>query len=269
MQQQDYQGRVVVISGAASGIGRALALQFAAAGARLALSDINSAGLAETLALLPAGSEARTYPLDVSSREAVFAHAEQVRRDFGAAHLLINNAGTTLVGSIVHTSIEEYEWQLGINLWGVIYGTKAFLPLMLAQRDGCIVNISSVFGLIGFPLQSAYNISKFGVRGFTECLWSELQGTGVEAVCVHPGGIRTNIEKAGRRVQAAGQEEDAFAAMGEKMLRTSPDDCARQIIAGLRAGKRRIHPGYLASTLFWLARLLPNSYPSLLRWLAR
>ena len=132
MSQQDFQGRVVVITGAGSGIGRALAQQFAAAGARLALSDINQAGLDETLALLPSAVEARAYKLDVSSREAVFAHADEVKRDFGAAHVLINNAGASIVGTIAHTSIEEFEWQLGINLWGVIYGTKAFLPMMLA-----------------------------------------------------------------------------------------------------------------------------------------
>ncbi len=106
----------------------------------------------------------------------MFAHADDVKRDFGTAHLVVNNAGATVVGTVEHLSIEEIEWQLGINLWGVIYGTKAFLPMMLAQREGCIVNISSVFGLVGFPLQSAYNISKFGVRGLTECLWSELDG---------------------------------------------------------------------------------------------
>ena len=265
MSQQDFQGRVVVITGAGSGIGRALAQQFAAAGARLALSDINQAGLDETLALLPSAVEARAYKLDVSSREAVFAHADEVKRDFGAAHVLINNAGASIVGTIAHTSIEEFEWQLGINLWGVIYGTKAFLPMMLEQRDGCIVNISSVFGLIGFPLQGAYNISKFGVRGFTECLWTELEGSGVRAVSVHPGGIKTNIEKAARRVKAAGKEEEIFSSAGERMLITPPADCAADILQGMRRGQRRILTGNLSGTLFWLSRLFPNSYPAILR----
>ena len=269
MSKQDYQGRVVVITGAGSGIGRALAHQFAGAGARLALSDVNRSGLDETLAGLPKGCEARGYVLDVSSKEAVLAHAEEVRRDFGTAHVLINNAGATIVGTIAHTSIEEFEWQLGINLWGVIYGTKAFLPMMLVQRDGCIINISSVFGLIGFPLQGAYNISKFGVRGFTECLWAELEGTGVQAVCVHPGGIRTNIEKAGRRVKASGSEEEKFAGQGDKMLTTPPEECAADILAGLRRGQRRILTGNLSRTIFWMSRLLPNAYPALLRRLTR
>ncbi len=269
MSPNDFYNKVVVITGAGSGIGRALSLQFAAAGARLALSDVNRAGLDETLALLPSSSEARGYSVDVSSRDAVYAHAEDVRRDFGTAHLLINNAGAALIGTIAHTSIEELEWQIGINLWGVIYGTKAFLPMMLEQRDGCIVNISSVFGLIGFPLHGAYNISKFGVRGFTECLWNELEGTGVRAVCVHPGGIKTNIGKAGRLVKDAGKEEAIFSALADKMLLTPPEECAADILKGVLSGKRRILTGHKSSTMYWLARLLPNSYPTIIRFIAR
>lgn len=215
-------GKVVVVTGAGSGIGRALAEQFAAKGARLALSDVNADGLRGTVERLPAGTEVRAYPLDVSRREAVFAHADDVRRDFGTAHVVVNNAGTSIVGTFEHLTVEEIEWQLGINLWGVIYGCKAFLPMMLEQRDGVLVNISSVFGLLGFPLQSAYNISKFGVRGLTECLWSELDGTGVHAVCVHPGGIRTNIEKAARRCAASGADEAVFEGLGNHLLVTPP-----------------------------------------------
>jgi short-subunit dehydrogenase len=264
-----FANKVVVITGAGSGIGRALAQQLATRGARLALSDISAAGLAETMRSLSAGADARSYAVDASSRQAVFAHAEDVKRDFGTAHFVINNAGATMVGTVEHLSIEEIEWQLGINLWGVIYGTKAFLPMMLAQREGCIVNISSVFGLVAFPLQSAYNISKFGVRGLTECLWSELDGTGVRAVCVHPGGIRTNIEKAGRRCAASGAEEAAFDGLAEKLLVTPPEKCAADIIAGVERGRKRILTGHKSTTLFWLSRLLPNAYPAILRALAK
>jgi NAD(P)-dependent dehydrogenase (short-subunit alcohol dehydrogenase family) len=259
-----FSGKVAVVTGAGSGIGRALAQQLAAKGARLALSDVNSAGLAETMKSLPAGTDARSYAVDVSKREAVFGHAEDVKRDFGTAHFVFNNAGTSVVGTVEHLSIEEIEWQLGINLWGVIYGTKAFLPTLLAQREGCIVNISSVFGLIGFPLQSAYNISKFGVRGLTECLWSELDGTGVRAVVVHPGGIRTNIEKAARRCAAAGEEESVFEGLGEKMLVTPPEDCAAVILSGVERGKRRVVTGSWSTRFFWMSRFLPNSYPALI-----
>lgn len=260
-----FINKIVVITGAASGIGRSLAQQLAAKGARLALSDINTSGLEETMQSLPIGCDARAYTLDTSIREAVFAHAEDVRRDFGAAHFVFNNAGATVVGTIAHLSIEEIEWQLGINLWGVIYGTKAFLPMMLEQREGRIVNISSVFGLVGFPTQGAYNIAKFGVRGLTECLWTELEGTGVQAICVHPGGIATNIDKAGRRCAAAGPEEDRFDNAAKNLLLTPPDECAADIIAGLERGDNRILTGHKSTTLYWLSRLLPNSYPSVLK----
>ncbi|MHB9801080.1 SDR family NAD(P)-dependent oxidoreductase [Pseudomonas sp. MT3] len=262
-----FENKVVVITGAGSGIGRALAVQFAEVGARLALSDINAAGLEETLTQLAPGADARAYLLDVSARDAVFAHADEVLRDFGAVHYVINNAGATVVGSVANTGIDEYEWQLNINLYGVLYGTKAFLPMLLRQAEGCIVNISSIFGLFAYPCQSAYNMSKFAVRGLTECLWQELRGTGVRAVCVHPGGIRTNIERAGRRVKLAGELEGIFADKAHKLLVTPPEQCATDIIVGLRKGKKRILTGHLSRTTFWLVRLLPNAYPAILRWL--
>lgn len=263
------RGRTVVITGAGSGIGRELALQLADQGARLALSDVNTDGLQETLRLLVPGSEAKGYQLDVSSRDAVRKHASDVLRDFGNVHLLINNAGVTLVGSVAQTSIEEFEWLMGINLWGVIYTTKAFLPAMLEQRDGCIVNISSVFGLIGFPLQGAYNVTKFGVRGFTECLWSELEGTGVRAVSVHPGGIRTNIDHSARLAAAADPEASVTDMFGKLNLATPPQQCAAEIIQGIRKGRRLILTGHKSRTLQWLARLLPERYPSLIKMRGR
>jgi NAD(P)-dependent dehydrogenase (short-subunit alcohol dehydrogenase family) len=264
-----YKGKVAVVTGAASGIGRALAQQFAAKGAKVAISDINDAGLKETLKSLPRGAKARSYRVDASSRQAVFKHAADVKRDFGTAHFVFNNAGVTIVGTIAHLSIEEIEWQLGVNLWGVIYGTKAFLPMMLAQREGCIVNISSVFGLVSFPAQGAYNISKFGVRALTECLWSELEGTGVRAVCVHPGGIRTNIEKAGRRCAAADDDEGHFEGAADRLLITPPETCAADILAGVERGKRRIITGHKSTSLWWLSRWLPNRYPAVLKALAK
>ncbi len=264
-----FEGKVAVVTGAGSGIGRALACQLATKGARVAASDIDRASLDETLAMLPVGTAARGYVLDVAKREAVFAHAEDVRRDLGTAHFVFNNAGATVVGTIDHLSIEEIEWQLSINLWGVIYGTKAFLPMMLAQREGCIVNISSTFGLVGFPTQGAYNISKFGVRGLTECLWTELHGTGVRAVCAHPGGIRTNIGKVGRHSARYGPVEERFDGIVQKLLLTPPEDCARDILAGVERGDSRILTGHKSTTLHWLSRLLPSRYPAVLRALAR
>lgn len=263
-----FKDKVAVVTGAGSGIGRALALQLGAAGARLALSDIDAAGLSQTMRQLPPGTQSRGYALDVASREAVFDHADDVRRDFGTAHFVFNNAGVTMVGTFEHMDIDEIEWQLGINLWGVIYGSKAFLPMMLAQREGCIINISSVFGLVGFPAQSAYNISKFGVRGLTECLWRELEGTGVRALSVHPGGIKTNIERAGRRCKLSGEQEARFSALGDKLLTTPPEDCAAAILNGVRRGKKRVVTGNQSAPLFWLSRLMPNSYHSVVKLIA-
>ncbi len=260
-----FKDKVAVITGAGNGIGRALAIGLAKAGARLALSDISAAGLAETTRQLPQGAVVRTYRLDVSSQEAVFAHADEVKRDFGTAHLLINNAGTTLVGMFENQTLDEMRWLVDINLWGVIYGSKAFLPLMLAQREGCVVNLSSVFGLVGFPTHSAYNIAKFGVRGMTESLWTELMGTGVEAICVHPGGINTGFDQRARYCAASGERERAMGDKAATMMRTTPDECAAEILAGIRKGKRRIVAGRLSSLMFWLPRLFPSNYHRFLK----
>jgi short-subunit dehydrogenase len=262
---KDFHNKVAVITGAGSGIGRALAIALAGQGAQLALSDLNQAGLEETVAQLPAGSRVRSYLLDVSDREAVFAHAAQVKADFGTAHLLFNNAGTTLIGTFENQTVEEMEWLVNINLWGVVYGCKAFLPMMLEQREGCIVNLSSVFGLIGYPTHSAYNITKFGVRGLTESLWSELDGSGVEAICVHPGGIKTGFEQRLRVSQKVGVREQNMQKKAASLMHTSPAQCAREILAGVRRGKRRIVTGQHSRLLYWLPRLFPESYPRLIK----
>jgi short-subunit dehydrogenase len=262
----DFRGKVAVITGAGSGIGRALALELGAAGARLALSDVNRAGLEGTLAALPAACERRGYALDVASREAVFAHAAEVHRDFGAVDLLVNNAGTTVVGNFEELALEEIEWLLSINLWGVIYGCKAFVPGMLGRRSGCIVNLSSVFGMIAVPGQSAYHISKFGVRGLTECLWSELEGTGVHALCVHPGGVRTGIAEGARIAAASNAGEDSERMeRAAALLSMPPERVARDILQGVLKRKRRVVTGNRGSLLWWLARIFPDRYPDILR----
>jgi NAD(P)-dependent dehydrogenase (short-subunit alcohol dehydrogenase family) len=260
-----FQGKVVAITGAGSGIGRALAMELAPLGARLALSDINQTTLAETMQLLPTVVEARAYPLDVASREAVHRFAADVQRDFGAAHFIFNNAGTGVFATVENVEIEEIEKVLNINLWGTIYGTKAFLPIMLAQKEGCIVNISSGFGLVAAPCQAAYCMSKFAVRALTETLWHELLGTGVRAVVVHPGGINTNIDKNSLRAQHVGALEQKLMKGVKAKLTTTPQDCAHQIIRGLRSGKNRLLVGAGAKATHRLSRLLPNSYGVVLR----
>jgi NAD(P)-dependent dehydrogenase (short-subunit alcohol dehydrogenase family) len=260
-----FDRKVVAITGAGSGIGQALAVQFATKGARLALSDISQEGLDETRAMLPQGTEVRSYLVNVGSRESVFGYADAVCRDFGAAHYIVNNAGTSVVARFQNTTIEEIEKVININLWGVIYGSKAFLPPMLNQREGCIVNISSVFGLVATPGSAAYTISKFGVRGLTETLWQELDGTGVRAVLVHPGGINTNIPKNTPTAQAEGEFERRVMEANKKQMITPPADCARDIVAGLAAGKKRLLVGNGAKQLHLLSRLMPDGYGTVMK----
>ena len=159
---KDLNNRVAVVTGAGSGIGRALAVALAEKGCRLALSDVNETGLAETAAGC-SGAEVRTYTLDVSDRDAIYAHAEQVARDFGQVNLVINNAGVALSASVREMTDDDFKWVMDIDFWGVAHGTRAFLPHLIASGDGHVVNISSVFGLIGVPKQSAYNAAKFAV----------------------------------------------------------------------------------------------------------
>src|SRR5690554_6201481 len=163
---KDLKNKVAVVTGAGSGIGRALAHALAARGCRLALSDVNEAGLAETVATLDK-NRVKTYRLDVSDRDEIYAHAEQVKADFGQVNLVINNAGVALSATVREMTDDDFKWVMDIDFWGVAHGTRAFLPHLIASGDGHVVNISSVFGLIGVPKQSAYNAAKFAVRGFT------------------------------------------------------------------------------------------------------
>ena len=254
---------VAVVTGASSGIGRALAKQLDAEGYSLVLCDVNEPGLRETQALLKRGSQRVT--LDVSKRNEVDAMAAEVIARHGRIDLVINNAGVTIDASLAEVSIEDFEWLFGINFWGVVYGTKAFLPLMLAQRDGHIVNMSSVFGLIGGRAQGPYNITKFGVRGLTECLWRELEGTGVKATNVHPGGIKTSIGAKARWGVNAGTKTREMHALLDKILVTPPEDCARDILRGVARGKRRILTGNGARAIAFFSRLLPVRHVPILK----
>ena len=260
-----FKRKVVAITGAGSGIGRALALELARQGARLALSDVNQAALDESIALLPSGVEARAYAVDVSSRDTVFRFAADVKREFGAVHVVVNNAGTSVIASVEHLTLDEIERVLNINLWGVIHGTKAFLPIMLGQREGCIVNMSSVFGLVAVPAQAAYAITKFAVRGLTETLWQELEGTGVRAVLVHPGGINTRISNNALSARNEGDYERRLSQAFSGQMTTTPEDCARQIAAGLSRGGRRLLVGNGAHAIHWISRLFPDTYGTFMR----
>ncbi len=264
---RDFRNKVVVITGAGSGIGQELAIQFAAKGAILALNDWNADALAETWALLPESARGLQSAFDVGSREAVEAFAKEVSERLPSVDVVINNAGMSLPPSpIVYSEVEEYEQVLQVNLWGVIYGSLAFLPALRSGAGGCLVNVSSVFGLMGFPGSAPYNVSKFGVRGFTETLRVEMQGTNLQVICVHPGGIRTNIAKNVKFDDAV--ERERFVKQFEKQTPTMPDQAAAVIIKGIEKGKNRVTIGSDARFIDRITRLLPASYERILaKWL--
>jgi NAD(P)-dependent dehydrogenase (short-subunit alcohol dehydrogenase family) len=262
------KGAVAVITGAGSGIGRALARELAARGAEVALADVNAAGLEETRKLLGAAS-ARTYMVDVADPASVARFAEDVRRDFGRASLLVNNAGVALYGTFAEISLADMDWLMRINFWGVVHGCKFFLPLLEREADARIVNISSVFGLFGPPGQSAYCSSKFAVRGFSECLREELRGGSVKVTCVHPAGIATRIAenaRSGAGAQAAQmtQARERFS----KVAVITPEEAARVIVKGIERNRDRVLIGKDAYRIDWLQRLFPvKSIAMLSSWL--
>lgn len=264
---KDLSGKTVVITGAGSGIGRALAHRLAGEGALLALADLNEIGLAETYQTLPVRpAQVNTYKLDVSDRQAVYAFADQVHADFGQVDVVINNAGVALSQTVEDMTYEDFRWLMDINFWGVVYGSKAFLPALKRRPQATIINLSSVFGLIAVPTQSAYNASKFAVRGFTEALRQELSGTTVRALCVHPGGIKTNIARNARFYRAPGgeSEPDRTAANFDKIARTTADEAAATIIKSLKSGRERVLVGADAHVIDWIQRLFPEAYTKLL-----
>ena len=258
---KNFEGRVAAITGAGSGIGRALAIDLARRGAHLALSDIDEVGLAGTVANCEGtGVKVTSQRLDVADRDAVFAWADQVVGEHGQANLVINNAGVAVAANIESVSYDDFEWLMNINFWGVVHGTKAFLPHLKATRDGHIVNISSVFGLISVPTQGTYNAAKFAVRGFTEALRMELDmdKSGVSATCVHPGGIKTNIARNARMddtVAAIAGSVEAAADEFDKIAKTTPEKAAKVILDGVRRNKRRVLIGADAKAINAFARL--------------
>ncbi|WP_410658477.1 SDR family NAD(P)-dependent oxidoreductase [Amycolatopsis sp. lyj-112] len=261
-----FTDKVAVITGAGSGIGRALAIELAGRGARLAVSDVDAIRAAETAALCEsvsaakAGATVKPYELDVADRDAVLAHAEAVSADFGGADIVVNNAGVALGATVEEMAWEDYDWLMGINLGGVVNGTKAFLPQVIASGDGHIVNVSSVFGFIGVPTQSAYNAAKFAVRGFTEALRQEMliARHPVKVSCVHPGGIKTNIARDARGVEE--RDMDKAAEGFEKIAMTTPEKAAQTIVRGIERGTARILIGPDAYVFDAIPRLLGAYY---------
>jgi NADP-dependent 3-hydroxy acid dehydrogenase YdfG len=254
-------GTTAVITGAGSGIGRALAQRLAAHGSPVAICDWNEDGLRETAASI--NGPVLHQKLDVRDRHAQMGFAAQVVEWAPAPlGLVVNNAGVTVSQTVVNAAPEDDEWVMDVNWWGVVHGTRSYLPIMLEQGSGVIANVSSVFGLIGWPTQSAYCASKFAVRGFTESLKHELRGSGVRAVAIHPGGIKTNIVDNARFHEDDQGNTDRTAMEDDfrKVARTTPEKAAETIQKGVEAGKPRILIGPDAHMLWFMSRFMPNRY---------
>lgn len=271
-----FKGCVAVVTGAGSGIGKQLAFQLADAGAQLAISDIVADSLQKTFQeVTQRGAKVEATVLDVADQAAVFDYAANVEKQFGKINLVINNAGVALSsGPLWTTSIEDFKWLMDINLYGVLYGTKAFLPILEKASWGHIVNVSSIFGIISVPNQTAYNASKFAVRGLTEALRQELKlaGSTVSCTSVHPGGVKTNIANSARWVDrgepVAAEHRSSALADFDKLARTSSGSAATQILNAVIKNNPRLLIGADAKIVDLIQRLMPASYARLLnRWI--
>lgn len=261
---KNFSGKVAVITGAGSGIGRALAHQLAEAGAKLALCDINLKSLHETQRLLEnqgCRGQINLYQLDVSQKEQTADLATQVVSDFETIDLVINNAGVSSSGRVHELTYDTLEWTININLWGVIYVTKAFLPYLIQRPEAAIVNISSVYGLMGIPGQAAYCASKFAVRGFTEALRQEYYNTNIVVTVVFPGGVKTNIARNSKTdYQVSPEEYEQSIQKIEAAFQTTPEEAARTIIKGIQTKAPRILIGKDAKKIDLLTRFKPDKY---------
>jgi NADP-dependent 3-hydroxy acid dehydrogenase YdfG len=255
--------KVVVITGAGSGIGRALALNLARRGSLLALSDVDETGLAETVALAQRAGAARVRSdrLDVADRDAFGRYALDVVQEFGRVNVVINNAGVALAGDFNDLEYTDIDWLVGVNFWGVVHGTKEFLPHLIASGDGHVVNLSSLFGLVSMPGQSMYNASKYAVRGMTEALREEMliAGHPVGVTAVHPGGIKTAIAR-NARVSAKESKEETAKLFDEKLARMTPERAAEIIVNGILKNRARVLVGIDAHAMHHFARLLGSRY---------
>jgi NAD(P)-dependent dehydrogenase (short-subunit alcohol dehydrogenase family) len=265
----NLSGKVAVITGAGSGIGRALAIELDAAGCILALSDINQGALDQTAKMLGHKDLHSYNRLDVSN----WGQWQEYGRGLSDYHdhidLMINNAGVALGAfSIEEVSIPDFEWLMGINFWGMVYGTKTFLPILKQSQEACLVNISSILGIAGLDRQGAYCSSKFGIRGFTEALRMEAMANfpHVNILCVHPGGIQTDIAKNAKWENSGLTEEERHEANKkiEQTFINTPSYAAKTIIQAIRKKKKRLLIGKDAKWMYQLTKWFPVAYTSIL-----
>ena len=262
---EGFVGKVAVVTGAGSGIGQALAVELARSGAKLAISDIDTDGLAQTEERTKAiGAPVKANRLDVTEREAFLAYADEVNEHFGKVNQIYNNAGIGFTGDVEISQFKDIERVMDVDFWGVVNGTKAFLPHLIASGDGHVINISSLFGIFSVPGQAAYNSAKFAVRGFTEALRQEmaLADHPVKVTTVHPGGIKTAIAR--NATAAEGLDANELAEFFDKRLAsTSPQRAARIILEAVHKNKARVLVGLDAKVLDLVVRLTGSGYQRL------
>ncbi|WP_046319908.1 SDR family NAD(P)-dependent oxidoreductase [Mycobacterium sp. UM_Kg1] len=260
-----FAGKVVVITGAGSGIGRALAMELGRSGASLAISDVDIEGLAQTEQQLKAiGAPVKADRLDVTERERFLVYAQEVNEHFGKVNQIYNNAGIAFSGDVEITEFKDIERVMDVDFWGVVNGTKAFLPYLIASGDGHVVNVSSLFGLVAVPGQAAYNAAKFAVRGFTEALRQEMMRSKhpVKVTTVHPGGIKTAIAR--NATVAEGLDVAEMAEFFDKHLAsTTPEKAAQVILSAVRRKEGRVLIGMDAWALDIIARVTGSGYQRL------
>ena len=262
---EGFAGKVAVVTGAGSGIGRALAIELGRSGAKVAISDVDTEGLAATEERLKAiGAPVKADRLDVTEREAFELYADAVKAHFGKVNQIYNNAGIAYQGDIEISSYKDIERVMDVDFWGVVNGTKAFLPHLIESGDGHVVNVSSVFGLFAVPGQAAYNAAKFAVRGFTEALRQEmsLAKHPVKVTTVHPGGVKTAIAR--NMTSAEGVDTVELAkTFDEKLAGTSPEKAAKVILEAVRKNKARVLVGPDAKVLDLIVRVTGSGYQRL------
>lgn len=267
---KNLTGKVAALTGAGSGIGRCLALQLADEGCNVALADINEAGLKETVGLMNKKVNVSTHKVDVADRDQVRTFAAQTVKHHGCVDLVINNAGVCVADLIETVSYENFEWIMGINFWGVVYGTKEFLPYLKQRSEAHIVNISSINGIVPSPNEGTYNASKFAVKGFTETLHQELRKTNIRVSCVHPGWIKTNIAnntRWGGHLTVPGiSPEKVKSILDKQLFRTLPEDAVKTIISGIKRNNRRIIVCPEAGALDYMTRLFPRTAVTFMAW---
>ncbi len=273
---KNLKGKVAVVTGTGSGIGKATAIELAKEGCQMAISDINPQELENTRkAIEKIGVKVHAKVLDVANKKAFHDYANEVAAEFGKVNIVINNAGVAVSATLENTSYEDFEWLMNINFWGMVYGSKAFLPHLKKSGDGHICNVSSVFGFMAPAGTGAYNASKFAIRGFNETLRMELdmEDCGVSLSSIHPGGIKTNIARDARMDDASladlGMSKDQAHKMFTQIAMTSPQKAARTIINGIKKNKMRILIGFDAHVIDWLTRFTPILYRKVLTFGAK